>query len=323
MTEEATTSRGGTQTLVGRLLENKKATVGLFVVVGFTLLAVVAPWLVRDPSEFLAVPLQPPSSEFWLGTTGQGQDVFAQTLVGARTSLAIGFFVGVTVIVIGTSVGLAAGYYGRRIDDLLTLLINVFLILPGLPLAVVIAAYLPPGPVTLAFVLIITGWSWHARVIRAQTLSLRHKDFVSAAIVAGESNLRTMFFEILPNMASLIVSGFIGATVYAILAQVGLEFLGLGDVSQVTWGTNLYWAANNAALLTESWWTIVPTGLAIALVGFALVMINFAIDEVTNPRLKVEGHFTRVLKDANVRPGISTPVVKMAGAGRKAANPSG
>lgn len=309
MADTAASSDEGVQSFVTRLLENKKATVGLFVVLAFTLIAIAAPWFVRDPSEFLAVPLQPPSSEFWLGTTGQGQDVFAQTLVGARTSLVIGFFVGITVIVIGTSVGLAAGYYGRRIDDLLTLLINVFLILPGLPLAVVIAAYLPPGPVTLAFVLIITGWSWHARVIRAQTLSLRHKDFVNAAIVAGESNPRIMFFEILPNMASLIVSGFIGATVYAILAQVGLEFLGLGDVSQVTWGTNLYWAANNAALLTESWWTIVPTGLAIALVGFALVMINFAIDEMTNPRLKVEGHFTRVLEEAGVKPGVSTPVV--------------
>jgi peptide/nickel transport system permease protein len=179
---------------------------------------------------------------------------------------------------------------------------------------VVIAAYLPPGPVTLAFVLIITGWSWHARVIRAQTLSLRHKDFVNAAIVGGESNPRIMFFEILPNMTSLIVSGFIGATVYAILAQVGLEFLGLGDVSQVTWGTNLYWAANNAALLTESWWTIVPTGFAIALVGFALVMVNFAIDEVTNPRLKVEGHFSRLLAEAKLRPGVSTPVVRKLGA---------
>lgn len=293
-----------------QLLQNRKASVGLAIVLVFVLLALLSPFVVRDPSAFLAVPLAPPSAEYWLGTTGQGQDVFAQTLYGARTSLWVGFVVGVAVIVIGTAVGLAAGYFGGYVDDLLTTLINVFLIMPGLPLAVVLAAYLPAGPLTLAFVLIVTGWSWHARVVRAQTLSLRHKDFVNAAIVGGESHIRIMLFEILPNMTSLIASGFIGATVYAIGAQVGLEFLGLGDVSVVTWGTNLYWAANNQALLTESWWTIVPTGLAIALVGFALVMINFAIDEVTNPRLKAESKWAQSLKAAKIAPGFSTPVIR-------------
>lgn len=293
-----------------QLLQNRKASVGLAIVLVFVLLALLSPFVVRDPSAFLAVPLAPPSAEYWLGTTGQGQDVFAQTLYGARTSLWVGFVVGMAVIVIGTAVGVAAGYFGGYVDDLLTTLINVFLIMPGLPLAVVLAAYLPAGPLTLAFVLIVTGWSWHARVVRAQTLSLRHKDFVNAAIVGGESHIRIMLFEILPNMTSLIASGFIGATVYAIGAQVGLEFLGLGDVSVVTWGTNLYWAANNQALLTESWWTIVPTGLAIALVGFALVMINFAIDEVTNPRLKAESKWAQSLKVAKIAPGFSTPVIR-------------
>jgi len=293
-----------------QLLQNKKAAFGLACVALFVVLALLSPLLVRDPSAFLAVPLAPPSGDYWLGTTGQGQDVFAQTLYGARTSLWVGFVVGVLVIFIGTGVGLAAGYFGGFVDDALTTLINVFLILPGLPLAVVLAAYLPAGPSTLAFALIVTSWSWHARVVRAQTLSLRHKDFVNAAIVGGESHLRIMFLEILPNMTSLIASGFIGATVYAIGAQVGLEFLGLGDVSVVSWGTNLYWAANNQALLTESWWTIVPTGFAIALVGFSLVMINFAIDEVTNPRLKAEGAWQQALKAARVTPGFSTPVIR-------------
>jgi peptide/nickel transport system permease protein len=292
-----------------KLRSNKKATLGLLIIACFALVALVSPWLVRDPADFLARPLEPPSTDFWFGTTGQGQDVFAQTLFGSRISLLVGFAVGISVILIGTSVGLLAGFFGGWVDDALTLFINVFLIMPGLPLAVVLAAYLPPGPVTLSFVLILTGWSWHARVIRAQTLALRKKDFVSAAIVAGESSLRVMFVELLPNMTSLIVSGFIGATVYAIGAQVGLEFLGLGDISQVTWGTNLYWAANNSALLTESWWTIVPTGLAIALVGFALVMVNFAIDEVTNPKLSAEARWLQRVKAAGISTGFSTPVV--------------
>ncbi len=293
-----------------QLLTNRKATFGLCLLGFSVLMATVGPFFVRDAAEFLADPLAPPSADFWFGTTRQGQDVFAQTVVGARTSLLIGFTVGMVVVGIGATVGIAAGVFGGWVDDALSLFTNVFLIMPGLPLAVVLAAYLEAGPASIAFVLILTGWAWNARVVRAQALSLCKKDFVAAALVGGESKLRIMFWEVLPNMTSLIVSGFIGATVYAIGAQVGLEFLGLGDVSRVTWGTNLYWAANNQALLTESWWTIVPTGVCVALVGFSLVMINFAIDEITNPRLRSESAWRAVVEKAGVNVGFSTPVVR-------------
>lgn len=302
--------------LLRDLLSNRKATIGLAILALFVVTSLIGPWFVRDASEFLADPLMPPSGTYLFGTTRQGQDVFAQTIVGARTSILIGFSVGITVVAIGTTLGIAAGYFGGWVDDLLSLLINVFLIMPGLPLAVVLAAYLEAGPGSIAFVLILTGWAWHARVIRAQTLALRGKDFIAAAVVGGESQLRIMFSELLPNMTSVIVSGFIGATVYAVGAQVGLEFLGLGDVSQVTWGTNLYWAANNQALLTESWWTIVPTGLCIAVLGFSLVMINFAIDEITNPRLRSEGAFRGALAQFGLTPSFSTPVLRKV-AGKK------
>ncbi len=292
-----------------QLLRNKKARFGLCVLVGFVLVSLVGPWLVRDPTEFLTDPVIPPNSEYWLGSTQKGQDVFAQTVVGARSSLVIGFVVGFVVVAIGATLGIAGGFLGGWVDDVLSLLTNVFLIIPGLPLAVVLAAYLEASPSSIATVLIITGWAWNARVIRAQTLTLARKDFVLAAVAGGESTLRIMFIEILPNMTSLVVSGFIGAVVYAIGAQVGLEFLGLGDVSEVTWGTNLYWAANSQALLTESWWTIVPTGLCVALVGFALVMINFAIDEVTNPRLRSQDDYLGVLRRYGLAPSFSTLVL--------------
>lgn len=297
--------------LLSQLLENRKARIGLGVLGFFVFLSIFGPLLVRDPAEFLGDPLTPPNAHFWLGTTQKGQDVFAQTVVGARTSLLIGFFVGCVVVFIGAAVGIAAGFLGGWVDDLLSLLTNVFLIIPGLPLAVVLAAYLEASPASIAFVLVLTGWAWNARVLRAQTLTIARKDFVSAALVGGESRLRIMFVEILPNMTSLVVSGFIGAVVYAIGAQVGLEFLGMGDVSEVTWGTNLYWAANGQALLTESWWTIVPTGLCVALIGFALVMINFAIDEVTNPRLRSEAKYLSILARAGVLPSFSTPIVRL------------
>jgi peptide/nickel transport system permease protein len=264
---------------------NPKALAGAAIVAFFALLALVGPLLVGDASAFVDVPHQPPSAAHWLGTTGQGQDVFAQTVVGARATLAVAFATGFLVVSIGAVIGGIAGYAGGRVDDGLSLLINVFLVMPGLPLMVIIAAWLPAGPVTMLAVLVLTGWAWNARVLRAQTLSLRKRDFVAAARVSGESDLRIVVVEILPNMASLLASSFIGATIYAIGAQVGLEFLGLGDLSAVTWGTNLYWSSNDSALLTGSWWTFVPTGLSVALVGFGLVLLNFGLDEITNPRL--------------------------------------
>jgi peptide/nickel transport system permease protein len=295
---------------VWQLLENRKAAFGAVLILFFVLLGLLGPLVSTDPAAFVGAPHQPPSSEFPFGTTGQGQDVLAQTIAGARTSLIVGFVTGFAVMAIGALVGMTAGFFGGWLDSVLSFITNVFLIIPGLPMAVVIAAYLQPGPVTIGIVLVVTGWAWNARMLRAQILSLREKDFVLAAIVSGEGRLRIIFREILPNMTSLLMSGFISATVYAIGAQVGLEFLGIGDVSVVTWGTNLYWASNNAALLTGAWWTVVPTGMCVALIGFALVLVNFAIDEITNPRLRAERTWTRLLRSHKLEGGLSTPVVR-------------
>jgi len=288
---------------------DRKATAGAFIVGFFVLVGVIGPWLVGDPNELVGMPLQPPSAQHWFGTTGQGQDVLAQLVAGTRVSLAIGFSVGLVVVMVGALVGVTAGYFGGRVDGVLSLLFNVFLVIPGLPLAIVIAAYLPSGPLTLGLVLVIAGWAWNARVLRAQTLAQRRRDFVAAAVVAGESNLRIVTREILPTMTSLLVAQIIGSTVYAIGAQVGLEFLGLGDVSAVTWGTNLYWAQNDSALLTGAWWTFAPTGLCVALVGFGLTMLNSGFDEITNPRLQLERAWRGYLSRHGREPERSTPVV--------------
>ena len=288
---------------------DRKAATGAVVLALFAFVGIFGPLLVGDPQALVGIPLQPPSWAHLLGTTGQGQDVLAQLVVGTRISLAIGFGVGLAVVLIGALVGVTAGFYGGRVDGLLSLLFNVFLVLPGLPLAIVIAAYLPSGPMTLSLVLIVTGWAWNARVLRAQTLSVRQRDFVAAAIVTGESDLRIITDEILPTMTSLLVAQVIGSTIYAIGAQVGLEFLGLGDVSTVTWGTNLYWAQNDSALLTGAWWTFAPTGLCVALVGFGLSMLNSGFDEITNPRLQLERAWRVHLDQRGMKPTRSTPVV--------------
>ena len=267
------------------IISNQKALTGSVIILLFILAAILGPFLLQSPTDFLNTPLSPPSADNIFGTNGQGQDVFAQTIFGSRQTLLVGFSAGFLVVVIGALIGGIAGFYGGRVDDILSLLINIFLVMPGLPLMVILASWLPPSPGTLLSVLVLTGWAWNARVIRSQMMAFRNRDFVSAAIVSGEANIRIIVVEIMPRMLSLLASSFIGASIYAIGAQVGLEFLGLGDISTVTWGTNLYWASNDLALLTESWWTFVPTGLSIAIVSFALTLINFGIDEVSNPRL--------------------------------------
>ncbi|WP_285726905.1 ABC transporter permease [Psychromicrobium xiongbiense] len=269
------------------LLQNPKAVTGSAILLAFILLALLAPVLFPgDPSRITDMASLEPSLDHWLGTTAKGQDVMALTVYGARSSLLVGLTVGLASTFVGILVGLASAYFGKFVDEALSLVTNVFLLLPGLPLLVILAAFLPPGLGTVIVVLIITGWAGSARVLRSQALSIRSKDFVAASVVSGEGALRIMFREILPNMASIVMGTLLGCVIYGIGAQAGLEFLGLGDTSTVSWGNNLFWAGNEGALLTGSWWVFVPSGLCIALVAFSLALINYAVDEVTNPRLR-------------------------------------
>jgi peptide/nickel transport system permease protein len=296
-------------TALHRLWSDRRARVAIGLLVVMALLAAFGPLFLVAPDAPIGIPHSPPSSAHWLGTTGQGQDVLAQTLVGARSSLLLGFFVGIVATLFGAFIGVIAGFAGRGVDAILSLVINVFLVLPGLPLAIVLAAYLPSSPLTVAFVLILTGWSWNARVMRSQTLALRERDFVLAAKVSGAGSGHIVMRELLPNMTSLLVAQMIGSTTYAIGAEVGLEFLGLGDVSRISWGTNLYWATNDSALLTGAWWTFVPTGVCVALVGLSLALLATSFDELSNPRLGYERPFNAFLGRAGVKRGFSTPVV--------------
>ncbi len=278
------------------MLRNRKAVVGMIILLFFAFLALFAPQLTNTntPIRIVAQGRLPPGSEYrgkvyLLGTTQQGQDVLVQMIHGSRTTLVIGFLTATVITVLSVLVGVSAGYLGGVMDELLSLLTNVFLILPGLPLIIVVAGWLNrPGPFSIVLVLSITGWAYNARVFRSQTLVLRNSEFVAAARVAGEPNWRIILFEILPNMTSLVVSGFIGTVIFAVLAEAGLEFIGLGDANAVTLGTILYWAQNNQALLVGQWWTFIPPGACIALVGLSLTLINYAIDELTNPRLRSE-----------------------------------
>ena len=304
-------SRSTGSELIHHLLSDKKAIFGMAILAIFLLIAIFAPLIAPgDPSRFVGRPNQPPSAKFWLGTTGQGQDVFTQLVRGSRISLFIGFTVGLLITLIGLAVGMTAGYLHGLPDGILNVFTNVFLILPALPLLITLSSFLPPGIGTVIFVLTITSWAWPARVFRSQTLCLCEKDFVSACQVSGEKTSYIIFVEILPNMMSLVVSSFFGNVVYAIGADVGLAFLGFENVTTASWGTMFYWAQNNSALLQGAWWTFVPPGLCVALVAFATTLMIYAVDEVTNPRLRSEKEITSVLKKFRVASQRATPVVK-------------
>ena len=269
------------------IISNRKSAVGICILAFFFVISLLAPTVAPNaPQRMIGRPHDAPSAEYAFGTTRQGQDVYSQLVYGAGRSLRVGFLTGTIIIVIAITVGVTAGLVGGLADELLSLFANTFLVVGGLPLILVVASLVEnPGSDTIILVLALTSWSWGARVLRSQALSLRNAEFVEAARVSGEPTWRIIAFEILPNMTSLVVSSWIGAVLYAILAEAGLSFIGIGDPNEITWGTMLYWAQNNQALLTGAWWTFVPPGCAIAAVGLSLTLINYGIDEITNPRL--------------------------------------
>ncbi|MFJ6014684.1 ABC transporter permease [Streptomyces sp. NPDC092952] len=291
-----------------RFPRGRKTTVGLAILAFFAVLAVVGPWIAPyDPGAMGDQLLQPPSADHWFGTTQTGQDVFSQILVGTRGVLVVGFVAGTLATVLSVLVGVSAGYLGGTADELLSLLSNVFLVIPGLPLIIIIASFVSDaGNLLIATVIALTSWAWGARVLRAQTLSLRRRDYVEAARATGEPTWRIILFEVLPNLTAVIASGFVGTVVAAILFEITLAFIGVADISDWNWGTVLFWAQSNQALAQGAWWWFVPAGLCIALLGMALALINFGIDELVNPRLRTRSGPGR---KAPVRIGF-TPVVR-------------
>ena len=257
-----------------------------------------------------------PDASHWLGTTQLGQDIFSQLLVGARATMVVAFVAGIVATFLSVTVGVAAGYLGGRADDGLTLLSNMFLAIPGLPLLIVIDSYLPVSGRSNSFVIgliiSVTGWAWGARVLRAQTMSLRNRDFVEAARIIGESRRRIMIYEIAPNLLPVLASSFLFTTLYSIGAYVTLAYVGLTSTAVWNWGTMMYWAQANNAPLAGQWYWFVPPGMCIALIGTGLALMNFGIDEFINPRLRAAGLSSKVRKATGLprRPRLGfTPVL--------------
>ncbi|KQW79233.1 peptide ABC transporter permease [Devosia sp. Root413D1] len=280
------------------IFRNKKAVVGLAIVLAYVAIAVAAPWITEHaPMQRVGRPHQPPSMDQLLGTTRMGRDVFTQLIWGTRTSLFVGFLAGLIVTVIGVALGITAGYLGGWVDEVINFFTNIALVIPQLPLLLVIAAFVgQASPMVIALIIGLTSWAWGARVTRAQTMSLRRREFIEASELAGEPTWRMIAVELLPNLLSIIGFNFIGSVIYTIITEATLEFLGLGDPNAVSWGTMLYNAQTSSAIMIGAWWEVAAPASFIAVIGIGLSLINFAIDEISNPRLRTLGTVAKAAK---------------------------
>jgi peptide/nickel transport system permease protein len=278
-----------------RLSRSPKILVGLGLLAFFVLWAVIGPLVAPySPDQTFAnapVPL-PPSAAHWLGTTQVQQDVFSQLLVGGGSMMLVAFVAGVIATTLSVLIGVTAGYLGGLADELLSMLANIFLVMPALPLLIIMFGFLGRTSsndlLVVGLIISVTGWAWGARVLRAQTLSLRNRDYVDSARIIGERRWRIIMSEILPNLTPIVASSFLFTILYAVGTYTALAFLGLVNPNW-NWGGMLFYAQLSNAELTGYWWWFVPPGLAVALLGTALVLLNFGIDEFINPRLRAAG----------------------------------
>jgi peptide/nickel transport system permease protein len=271
------------------LLHNPKSCIGLIVLGGMLVVAIFAPLIAtHDPTAYsLLDAKQAPSLHHFFGTTDQGTDVFSQVILGTRNSLVLGAAAATLATVLAASLGILAAYSGGWIDDAINFATNVFLVIPTIPLLIVASAYLRNrGATSMILILGLTLWAFEARILRGQALTLRNRDFILAAKVAGEPTWRIVLFELMPNMISRIAAAFVLVFYVSILTAAGLEFLGLGDLSSQSWGVTLYWAQVNSTVLQGEWWPFLFPGLFLALTVVALVLILAGLDEVSNPRLR-------------------------------------
>ena len=271
------------------LLRNPKSCIGLVVLAAMIVVAIFAPLIAtHDPTAMsLLDAKQAPSLHHFFGTTDQGTDVFSQVVLGTRNSLFLGAAAAGLATILAASLGILAAYSGGWIDDVINFATNVFLVIPTIPLLIVASAYLKNrGSSSMILILGLTLWAFEARILRGQALTLRNRDFILAAKVAGEPTWRIVLFELMPNMISRIAAAFVLVFYVSILTAAGLEFLGLGDLGAQSWGVTLYWAQVNSTVLQGEWWPFLFPGLALALTVVALVLILAGLDEVSNPRLR-------------------------------------
>ncbi|MCD0442728.1 ABC transporter permease [Glycomyces sp. A-F 0318] len=269
-------------------LRNPKVVIGLVVVLALLLLGLIGPFFLSDsPNEYVGPKSEAPSGEYWFGTTYFGQDVFTQFVHGLRSSYLVGALGGGIAFVIGLTIGFTAGYRGGMVDEVLNMITNVVLVLPALAVLIVISSYLEVrGVVSQAVIIGVFSWPWVARAVRAQTFTLRNRDYVDLARLTGKRSPQIIMREIMPNMASYLLMSMILLFGGAILFAAMLDFIGLGPSNAVSLGTMMQQSMAWSSLHLGMWWWFIPPGLAITLIVGALYITNVGLDEVFNPKLR-------------------------------------
>jgi oligopeptide/dipeptide ABC transporter ATP-binding protein len=274
-----------------RLPRSLKVRVGAGIILFFILVAIFGPLIAPHSADWQADThspfAMPPSARFWLGTDRQQHDILSQLLNGGRSTLLIAFVAGLIATCLSVAIGVTAGYLGGVVDEMLSILANIFLALPGLLILMVVMKPLPAGdtdnPILIGAVIALTAWAYGARVLRAQTLALRNRDYVDSARIVGERTPRIIIFEILPNLLPIVASSFIFTVIYGVGVYVVLSILGIITPAQASWGTMIQNAQGASAMISNYWWWYAPPALCVALVGIGLALLNFGIDEIVNP----------------------------------------
>lgn len=268
---------------------NKMALTGSIILLFFIVIAIIGPLFFEFSTlEVGSVDemLLPPSSEHWLGTDDMGRDVIKNLISGARISLLVGGLATAISMVIGTLIGVAAGYFGDIVDNTLMRFTDFFIVLPWLPLMMVLAAVLGTSIWNIIFVIGITSWAGTARVVRAQTLSVKERQFVERTISLGAGSGHVIFKHILPNVFPLIFANTVLVAAVAIISETTLSFLGLGDSSQASWGMMLHYAFQGGAASANAYWYYLPPGICVVAVVLSFALLGYAFDEILNPKLR-------------------------------------
>lgn len=274
---------------------SRQGMIGLAILVAFGILALVAP-LIVDPAQFSPVvartlgnPQWAPPSEFPpLGTDHLRRSVWAQFVWGSRVSLTVGLAATAVTMVIGTAVGVIAGYRGGRLDSFLMRITEWFLVIPFLPLAIALASVLGRSTRNIILVIGLTSWPWMARLIRSQVLTVKQRLFVDRARSLGAKSGHIIRNHILPNVSGLILANATLWVPISILSETTLSFLGLGNPGNPSWGKTLEEAFANGAMTRNAWWYFVPAGLGILAVVLAFTMVGRTLEEIADPKLGKE-----------------------------------
>ena len=296
MAKEGSAGAGPAGSFWRNLMRNRPGVLGLFMLVSSVLIAVLAPVIAPyDPYESIrataADVMAAPSREHLLGQDDVGRDVLSLVIYGARISLLVGFAASVIIVLLGCAVGMTAGYAGGRVDMVLMRITDGILVIPSLPLMLVVIAVAGRGLTNIILVIGLLSWTYMARVVRAQVLTVKERQFVMRARAIGVSHLGIVFTHILPQVLPVIFAEATLDISFAILSEASLSFLGLGDPTLVSWGSMLNRAFLRGAVTKGAWWYLIPPGIALAWVTLGLTLLSNAVQEIVNPRLQTHHLF--------------------------------